>query len=190
MPTRVSSVCWPNDLAESRRLRREPRWLNHCETMMVVTRRNSAMRSMSRLMFVGAAVLGTGGCNTSQQETPPSQSEAPRANPMQGAADWRQRMQANHNADSSVEQQTRRLTQQLNLTPQQQTKVRQLSRWHNQRIQAILETAPPSLTYQDFQTQVHAISGEYHDSVNAILSPHQLDLMKSIAGQGRRRPRP
>ena len=142
------------------------------------------MRSMSRMMCVGAAVLGAAGCNTSQQKAPPSQAQAPQANPMQGSADWRQRMQANHNADSSVEQQTRRLTQQLNLTPQQQTKVRQLSRWHNQRIQAILDTAPPSLTYQDFQTQVHAISGEYHDSVNAILTPQQLELMKSVVGRG------
>jgi hypothetical protein len=107
---------------------------------------------------------------------------------MAGPADWRQRMQANHNADSSVEQQTRRLTQELSLTSQQETKVRQLSRWHNQRIQAILDTAPPTLSYQDFQTQVHAISAQYHDSVNAILTPRQLDLMKNMVGQGRRRP--
>jgi hypothetical protein len=35
---------------------------------------------------------------------------------------------------------------------------------------------------------VHAISAQYHDSVNAILTPRQLDLMKSMVGQGRRRP--
>jgi len=53
----------------------------------------------------------------------------------------------------------------------------------NQRIQTILDTAPPALTYEAFQTQVHAISQEYHDSVNAILTPHQTALMKSMLGR-------
>ena len=31
--------------------------------------------------------------------------------------------------------------------------------------------------------RAHAISQEYHDSVNAILTPHQLALMKSMLGR-------
>jgi hypothetical protein len=102
---------------------------------------------------------------------------------LEGEPAWRERMQKNHNADSSIAQQLRRLTKDLNLTPAQQTKVRQLSQWHNDRIQMILDTAPPSLTYQAFQTQVHDISRQYHDSVNAILAPHQLELMKGMVGR-------
>ena len=83
----------------------------------------------------------------------------------------------------SVEEQVRRLTKDLDLTPQQQEKVRQLSWVHHDRIQKILDTAPATLTYPDFQTQVHAISQQFHDSVNAILTPHQLELMKGMVGR-------
>jgi hypothetical protein len=147
------------------------------------------MKSVSGGLFVAIVALVAAGCGKTQENAAPAQpqaqaqAEAPRGNQMQGAADWRQRMQANHNADSSVEQQVRRLTTNLELTPAQQSKVRQLSRWHNDRIQTILDTSPPALTYQDFQTQVHAISAQYHDSVNAILTPHQLDLMKTMTGR-------
>jgi hypothetical protein len=80
-------------------------------------------------------------------------------------------MQKNHSADRSIEQQVRRLTKDLDLTPAQQEKVRQLSKEHTDRIQKILDTAPPTLTYEAFTAQVHAISQEYHDAVNAILTP-------------------
>jgi hypothetical protein len=114
--------------------------------------------------------------------------------PMQDAADWRERMQKNHNAEKSIEQQVSRLTKDLELTPAQQDKVRQLSKEHNARIQKILDTAPATLTREDFTRQVHAISAEYHTAVNAILTPHQLELMKAMLGrldngQERRRPR-
>jgi hypothetical protein len=140
------------------------------------------MRSISGFLFGGVAVLGAGACNKAQEKAPP-QAQAEQAISLQGAADWRQRMQANHKADSSIEQQVRRLTQDLDLTPAQQQKVRQLSRVHNKRIQAILDTAPPTLTREAFTTQVHAISQEYHDSVNAILTPRQLQLMKAMVGR-------
>ena len=142
------------------------------------------MSSVSYRAFVAIAAFAAAGCAKKHENAAPAQAQAQvqPGNQMQGAGDWRQRMQANHNADSSVEQQVRRLTSNLDLTPAQQTKVRQLSRWHNDRIQAILDTAAPALTYQDFQTQVHAISAQYHDSVNAILTPHQLDLMRTMVG--------
>jgi Spy/CpxP family protein refolding chaperone len=116
------------------------------------------------------------------------------AGPQQGGTDWRERMQKNHNAEQSIEQQVRRLTKDLELTPAQQAKVRELSKEHNAKIQKILDTAPPTLTREAFTAQVHAISGEYHDAVNAILTPHQLELMKAMLGrldngQERRRPR-
>jgi hypothetical protein len=51
------------------------------------------------------------------------------------------------------------------------------------RIQEILDTAPPTLTYEAFTAQVHVISQENHDAVNAILTPHQLELMKAMVGR-------
>jgi Spy/CpxP family protein refolding chaperone len=141
------------------------------------------MRSISRLLLGGMAGLGAAGCNMAQEKAAAPHAQAQQAHPLQGAADWRERMQKNHDADRSIEQQVRRLTRDLDLEPEQQEKVRQLSREHNDRIQTILDTAPPTLTHEAFTAQVHAISQEYHDSVNAILTPHQLELMKAMVGR-------
>jgi hypothetical protein len=139
--------------------------------------RLSAVRSISRLFFGCVAVLGAAGCTMPAEAAPP---QAQQGHPLQGAADWRERMQQNHSADRSIEQQVRRLTKDLDLTPEQQEKVRQLSQERNERI---LDTAPPTLTHEAFTTQVHAISQEFHDAVNAILTPHELDLMKAMVGR-------
>jgi hypothetical protein len=58
-----------------------------------------------------------------------------------------------------------------------------LARLHNARIQAILDTAPPTLARDSFIAQVHEISRQFHDSVNAILSAHQLELMREMVGR-------
>jgi len=139
------------------------------------------MRSVSMLLLGCVAVLGAAGCGTAQEQAAPAQ--ANEAQPLQAAADWRDRMQKNHDAERSIAQQVSRLTRDLDLTPAQQMKVRQLAKEHNDRIQEILDTAPDTLTYEGFQTQVHAISQDFHNSVNAILTPHQLELMKAMVGR-------
>ena len=139
------------------------------------------MRSISMLVFGCVAVLGAAGCGTAQEKAAPPQAQGQQA--LQGAADWRERMRKNHNAERSIELQVQRLTKDLDLTPEQQMKVRQLAKEHNDRIQQILDTSPDTLTYQDFQRQVHAISQNFHDSLNAILTPHQLALMKAMVGR-------
>ncbi len=133
------------------------------------------------LLFSGLAVFGAAGSAMAQEQAPPPQVH--KAHPRQGAADWRERMQKNHNAAQSIEQQVSRLTRDLELTPGQQAKVRQLSWERHARIQKILDTAPPTLTREDLTAQVHAISQDYHDAVNAILTPRQLELMKAMVGR-------
>lgn len=140
------------------------------------------MRSVMGLIMAGAAILSAG-CNSRQGTGASGQAAATRARPAPGADQWRERMQKNHNADQSIDQQVRRLTRDLQLTPAQQTKVRQLAAMHNARIQAILDTAPAALTRDSFTAQVHAISRQFHDSVNAILTPHQLELMRAMLGR-------
>jgi hypothetical protein len=151
------------------------------------------MRSVSRLLFAGAAVFAAAGCAKAEDKAAPPAAEAqqaqtqqPQAEPPQTLQDttgWRARMQQNHNAAQSIEDQVSRLTKDLALTPAQQETVRKLAWDHNRKIQAILDTAPPTLTREDFTMQVHAISKEFHDSVNAILTPHQLELMKNMVGR-------
>jgi hypothetical protein len=138
------------------------------------------VRSFPSLLFGCVAVLGAACCAMPAEAAPP---QAQQAHPLQGAADWRERMQKNHSADRSIEQQVRRLTKDLDLTPEQQEKVRQLSKDRNDRIQKILDTAPPTLTHEAFTAQVHAISQEFHEAVNAILTPHELELMKAMVGR-------
>ena len=136
------------------------------------------MRLVSRLLFAGVAVLGAAACGNAQEKGAPPQTQ-----PQRTAADWRERMQKNHNAAQSIEQQVSRLTRDLDLTPPQQERVRQLAKEHNEKIQKILDTAPDTLTREAFTVQVHAISQEFHDAVNAILTPHQLELMKAMVGR-------
>jgi hypothetical protein len=150
------------------------------DTYRFAYRSDGFMRSMVVLSIVGVVVLGAASCAKRQEDAPPPQAQAQQTNPLPDSSDWRTRMQANHNADSSIAQQVRRLTADLDLTPAQQEQVRQLSREHNNRIQRILDTAPSTLSYEDFQAQVHAISQDFHNSVNAILTPRQLALMKAM----------
>jgi Spy/CpxP family protein refolding chaperone len=144
------------------------------------------MRSVSMLVFGCVAALGAASCGTAQEKAAPPQAQGQQPQGQQapqGGPDWRERMQKNHNAERSIEQQVSRLTKDLDLTPDQQAKVRQLAKEHNDSIQQILDTAPDTLTFQGFQRQVHAISQNFHDSVNAILTPHQLALMKAMVGR-------
>jgi hypothetical protein len=140
------------------------------------------MRSVLRLIMAGAAILDAG-CNARHGTGASAQTAATAAQPARGADPWRERMQKNHNAAQSIDQQVRRLTRDLQLTSAQQTKVRQLALVHNARIQAILDTAPAALTRDSFTAQVHAISRQFHDSVNAMLTPHQLELMRAMLGR-------
>jgi hypothetical protein len=153
-------------------------------TRIFVDGRHCAMRSISRLFFGVVALLGAAGCAKAQEKAPPPQTQAQQADARQAVADWRERMQKHHSADRSIEQQVHRLTKDLDLAPEQQEKVRQLSKKRNDTIQKILDTAPPTLITQEaFTAQVLALSHEYHDAVNAILTPHQLELMKAIVGR-------
>ena len=136
------------------------------------------MRSILTLMFGSVALFGAAGCTMSQQEITPPQA----AHSQRGAADWRERMQENQDPDRSIEQQVHRLTRDLRLTPEQQKKVRQLSKEHNDRIQQILD-APPTATYEAFRAQVYAISQRYNDAVSALLTPDQIELMKAMVGR-------
>ena len=136
------------------------------------------MRQISKLSFAAAVALGAL-CAVSAQETaiPPLIEQV---RPLPAAADWRERIQKNRDATQSIEQQVRRLTRDLELTPEQQEKVRQLSKKHSDRIQKILDSAPPTLSYEAFRAQVHAISQDYHDEVTMILTPRQLGLAHAM----------
>lgn len=96
------------------------------------------------------------------------------------AGDWRQQMIARGTGSVSVDQALANLTWNLSLTPVQAAKIRPILQQHHDRILAILRTAPATMTHDDFMVQVHRISAETHDRVNALLTPKQLQLVRQL----------
>jgi hypothetical protein len=109
------------------------------------------------------------------------------AQPLTGSAgsDWRQQMIARGSSTVSVDQALANLTRNLSLTPGQVARIRPILQEHHDRILDILKTAPASLTRVDFMAQVHQISAETHDRVNALLTPKQLELVKQLGTPAR-----
>jgi hypothetical protein len=130
-----------------------------------------------------AAVLAGATTFVGQKETQASPRPAQRA-PLGGQGDpagpdWRQRMIARGGA-VSVDQAVANLTKNLDLTPAQVARIRPILEAHHDRIRNILEVAPATLTHEQFMTQVHQISAETHDQVNALLTDRQRALVKQL----------
>jgi periplasmic protein CpxP/Spy len=79
----------------------------------------------------------------------------------------------------SIVQELTRLTKDLELTPNQQQRVRPLLEEHHDAIQALLDKNPAA-SRQDLAPQIHAISDETHREIHALLSDHQRDLEKAM----------
>ena len=109
------------------------------------------------------------------------------AQPQAGSSgsDWREQMIARGSSTVSVDQALANLTRNLSLTPDQVARIRPILQQHHDRILDILKTAPASLTHDDFMAQVHQISAETHDRVNALLTPKQLELVKQLGTPAR-----
>ena len=99
--------------------------------------------------------------------------------------DWRQQMTARDGSTLWVNQALANLTRNLDLTADQVARIRPILQAHHDRILAILTSAPASLTHDEFMTQVHAISAQTHDQVNALLTPKQLELAKALGTPAR-----
>src|SRR6266478_3703817 len=90
----------------------------------------------------------------------------------------RQQLQHVH-TPQSIDQELARLTKDLELTPEQQQKVRPLLEEHHDRIQALLDKNPTA-SRQELGPQIHAISDETHRKIHALLTDHQRELEKAM----------
>jgi hypothetical protein len=79
----------------------------------------------------------------------------------------------------SIDQKLTQLTKDLQLTPQQQEKVRPLLEEHHDRIQAALDKNPTK-SRQELGPQIHAISDDTHRKIHALLTDHQKELEKAM----------
>jgi hypothetical protein len=90
----------------------------------------------------------------------------------------RQQLQHIH-SPQSIDQELTRLTKDLELTPEQQQQVRPLLQEHHDKIQALLDNNP-SASRQQLEPRIHAISGETHREIHALLNDHQKQLEKAM----------
>jgi Spy/CpxP family protein refolding chaperone len=79
----------------------------------------------------------------------------------------------------SIDQELTRLTKDLELTPEQQHKVRPLLQQHHDKIQALLDKNP-NASRQALGPQIHAISDETHRQIRSMLTDYQKELEKAI----------
>ena len=79
----------------------------------------------------------------------------------------------------SIDQELARLTRDLELTPQQQLKVRPLLEEHHDKIQALFDKNPGA-SRQELGPQIHALSDATHHEIHALLTDHQRELERAM----------
>jgi hypothetical protein len=94
----------------------------------------------------------------------------------------RQQLQHIH-TPRSIDQELARLTERLELTPEQRQQVRPMLERHHDRIQALLDGSPTA-SRQQLGPQIHAISDETHREIHVLLSAHQKQLEKTLQQRG------
>lgn len=92
------------------------------------------------------------------------------------SSDWRQQMIDRDPGGAVVDRHLGKLTARLNLTDEQARKVRPVLEEQHKRILAVLLTAPPSLTRDQFLRARQAIRTETNRRVNALLAPDQREI--------------
>jgi protein CpxP len=90
------------------------------------------------------------------------------------------RQQLEHiHSPQSIDQELARLTKDLELTREQQQRVRPLLQEHHDKIQALLDRNPTA-SRQELGPQIHAISGQTHREIHALLTDHQRQLERAM----------
>jgi predicted HTH transcriptional regulator len=90
----------------------------------------------------------------------------------------REQLQHMHTSQS-IDQELARLTTDLQLTMQQQHKVRLLLNEHHDKIQALLDKNPAA-SRRELGPRIHAISDETHREIHALLTDRQRELEKAM----------
>jgi hypothetical protein len=96
------------------------------------------------------------------------------------SADWRQQMIAQDPGGALVDHAIDHLTGKLDLSAEQVKQFRPLLEQQHERVLALLLTAPPSLTRDQFVAKRHEIKEQTHRQLDALLTPDQLELAKEL----------
>jgi hypothetical protein len=92
-------------------------------------------------------------------------------------SDWRRQMLENDPGSGVVQRTLSRLTDSLGLTADQATRVRPLLEQRHERVLALLLSAPPSLTRDEFLAKRGQITAEMHQQINVLLTANQRELV-------------
>lgn len=83
----------------------------------------------------------------------------------------------------SIDQQMARLSEDLQLTPDQQKEILPLLKVHHDKIQTLFDKNP-TMTREELRPQIHEIGYETHRQINALLTPYQLQLLQQMPHRG------
>jgi hypothetical protein len=139
------------------------------------------MKTINALIL---AMIGGGAAFAVQDAYFPPQAHAA-AFVVPKGSDWRQQMLADDPGSGAVDRTLSRLTDHLGLTADQTTKVRPLLQQRHERVLALLLTAPPSLTRDQFVAQRRQITAEMHQQIGALLTRDQRELATEMRSWGR-----
>ncbi len=127
------------------------------------------MRNIGTFAFAGILLLGVSGTAALALYNP-AQSQSPG--------------QEHHRHPMDVDSQLAHLTKTLDLSTDQQSKIRPLLVDHQQKEQALHQDQ--SVPQEQLRTKAHAISDETHKQIEALLTDEQKQKMKAMQERRRR----
>ncbi|MGB7548415.1 MAG: hypothetical protein WBM14_11750 [Terracidiphilus sp.] len=122
------------------------------------------------LTLAGALLLGTGGAALAQDNPPATQGQGP----------W-----GHGQRQMDPEQELQRLTKQLDLSADQQSRIKPLLVERRQKMQALFEDQ--SLSREDHRAKADSIRDETHGKILAVLNEEQKQKFDAMRGHKRNR---
>jgi hypothetical protein len=100
-------------------------------------------------------------------------------------SDWRRQMLEHDPGSGVVERTLSHLADNLDLTADQAAKIGPLLQQRHERVLALLLTAPPSLTRDEFLVERRQITDEMHARIDALLTNNQRQLATDLRASER-----
>jgi Spy/CpxP family protein refolding chaperone len=128
------------------------------------------MRTFFTVGLTGILALGMAGIAIAQENSPQPQKSNQTRPGIHGPR--------------SIDEELDHLTKDLELTPNQRKQIRPLLEQHHDRIQALFDSNPKR-SRGDLGPQIHAISNETHQQIEALLTDQQQHLAKAMQARMR-----
>ena len=128
--------------------------------------------------MIAATLAGVATFVTQSELFPPRLHAAPFFVP--NTADWRQQMIDHYPGGAKVDHVLGRLKEKLDLSQDQAREFRPLLQQQHDEVLALLLTAPPSLTRNQFLQRQETIWEGTRKKLDALLTPEQLELVREL----------